>query len=74
LHQVTAPTLLIVGGRDVPVIEMNKTAYDELHCVKEMKVVSGATHLFEEPEKLLEVADLAIIWYKKHLINKKEYH
>jgi pimeloyl-ACP methyl ester carboxylesterase len=74
LHQVTAPTLLIVGGRDVPVIEMNKTAYDELHCVKEMKVVSGATHLFEEPEKLLEVSDLAIIWYKKHLINKKEYH
>lgn len=74
LHQVTAPTLLIVGGRDMPVIEMNKTAYDELHCTKEMKVVTGATHLFEEPEKLSEVADLAISWYKKHLATEKEYH
>lgn len=74
LHQVTAPTLLIVGGRDMPVIEMNKTAYDELHCTKEMKVVTGATHLFEEPGKLSEVADLAIGWYKKHLATEKEYH
>ncbi|CAM2910822.1 dienelactone hydrolase family protein [Flavobacterium frigoris] len=74
LHQVTAPTLLIVGGRDMPVIEMNKTAYDELHCTKEMKVVPGATHLFEEPGKLSEVSDLAISWYKKHLATEKEYH
>tara|TARA_R110002124_G_C8824671_1_gene504256 strand:+ start:359 stop:1018 length:660 start_codon:yes stop_codon:yes gene_type:complete len=74
LHQVTAPTLLIVGGDDMPVIEINKTAYDELHCTKEMKVVTGATHLFEEPGKLSEVADLAITWYKKHLVHKKEYH
>jgi dienelactone hydrolase len=68
LHQVTAPTLLLVGGMDVPVIEMNKTAFDELHCEKEMKIVPGATHLFEEPGKLLEVADLAINWYKRHLV------
>jgi pimeloyl-ACP methyl ester carboxylesterase len=73
LNQVTAPTLLIVGGNDMPVIEMNKTAYDELHCTKEMKVVTGATHLFEEPGKLSEVADLAIT-YKKHLVHKKEYY
>jgi pimeloyl-ACP methyl ester carboxylesterase len=49
LDQVTAPTLLIVGGMDMPVIEMNKTAYDELHCIKEMKIITGASHLFEEP-------------------------
>ncbi|PKH68110.1 hydrolase [Flavobacterium sp. ALD4] len=74
LHQVTAPTLLIVGGMDMLVIEMNKTAYDELHCIKEMKIITGASHLFEEPGKLSEVADFAITWYKKHLVNKKEYH
>jgi predicted dienelactone hydrolase len=45
LHQVTAPTLLLVGGMDVPVIGMNKMAFDELHSVKEMKIVPGATHL-----------------------------
>lgn len=74
LHQVTAPTLLIVGGMDVSAIKMNKRAYDELRCPKEMKIVSGATHLFEEPEKLMEVADLAINWYTTHLVSKKEYH
>jgi dienelactone hydrolase len=74
LHQVTAPTLLIVGGMDVSVIKMNKRAYDELRCPKEIKIVSGATHLFEEPEKLMEVADLATNWYTTHLVSKKEYH
>lgn len=71
LRQVTAPTLLIVGGMDVPVIGMNKMAYDELRSVKEMKIVPGATHLFEEPGKLLEVANLAIAWYKRHLVIKE---
>lgn len=69
LHLVTAPTLLIVGGDDVPVIGMNKLAYDALVCPKEMKIIPGATHLFEEPGKLLEVSELAIEWYKKHLVN-----
>lgn len=68
LPQVTAPTLLIVGGLDVPVITMNKMAYDQLESTKDMKIVEGATHLFEEPGKLLEVADLAINWYKKYLM------
>ena len=72
LPQVTAPTLLIVGGLDVPVIGMNKMAFDELESVKEMKIIPGATHLFEEPGKLLEIAELAIVWYKRHLINKEE--
>ncbi|MNF37491.1 putative phosphoribosyl transferase [compost metagenome] len=67
LPMVSAPTLLIVGGLDVPVIGMNKMAYDELQSVKEMKIIPGATHLFEEPGKLQEVAELAIEWYKKYL-------
>src|SRR3970040_2379351 len=71
LRQVAAPTLLIVGGMDVPVIGMNKMAFDELRSVKEMKIVPGATHLFEEPGKLLEVANLAISWYKRHLVIKE---
>lgn len=71
LHLVTAPTLLIVGGMDVPVIRMNKMAFDELRCIKEMKIVPGATHLFEEPGKLQEVAELAIIWYKRYLVKKE---
>lgn len=67
LPQVTAPTLLIVGSLDTPVITMNKMAYDTLKAPKEMKIVEAATHLFEEPGKLQEVADFAIDWYKKHL-------
>ncbi len=68
LPLVTAPTLLIVGGLDVPVIGMNKLAFDELERIKEMKIIPGATHLFEEAGKLLEVSDLAIDWYQKYLI------
>ena len=72
LPMVTAPTLLIVGGLDVPVIGMNKMAFDELQSVKEMKIIPGATHLFEESGKLLEVADLAIAWYKRYLTKKDD--
>ena len=46
------PTLLIVGGHDEPVIEMNQAAYDRLTCEKELIIVPGATHLFEEPDTL----------------------
>jgi len=67
IHLVTAPTLLIVGQRDVSVIEMNKKAFDHLISEKEMKIIPGATHLFEEPGKLIEVADLAILWYNNYL-------
>lgn len=74
LNQVKAPTLLIVGGMDIPIIEMNKFAFDELQSVKEMKIIPGATHLFEEPGKLHEVATSAISWYKRHLVKKEEYH
>ena len=67
LINVKAPTLLIVGGRDGPVIKMNQEAYEQLRCVKELKIIPGATHLFEEPGKLEEVARLAAKWFLNHL-------
>lgn len=67
LHHVKAPTLLIVGSLDGPVIRMNEDAYAQLRCVKELKIIPGATHLFEEPGKLEEVANLAAKWFLKHL-------
>jgi putative phosphoribosyl transferase len=67
LSRVKAPTLLIVGGLDVPVIRMNEEAYVQLRCQKELKIVAGATHLFEEPGKLDEVANLAAEWFLTHL-------
>jgi putative phosphoribosyl transferase len=72
LPMVTAPTLLIVGQMDVPVIKMNKLAFDQLNSIKEMKIIPGATHLFEEPGKLMEVADMAIDWYKEYLVKKED--
>ena len=67
LRRVNAPTLLIVGGLDSPVIELNHEAYLKLNCEKELKIVEGATHLFEEPGTLEEVADLAANWFREHL-------
>lgn len=68
LSKVSAPTLLIVGGLDQGVIELNQAAFETLTCAKEMKIVPGATHLFEEPGKLESVALLAGKWFDKHLI------
>src|SRR6266516_5226672 len=59
LRRVKAPTLLIVGGLDYPVIEMNQEAYDLIHAPKHLEIVPGATHLFEEPGTLEVVARLA---------------
>ena len=67
LQKVTAPTLFIVGGLDITVIHLNKQAYKELKAKKELKIIQGATHLFEEPGKLLEAAEAAIEWFKKNL-------
>jgi putative phosphoribosyl transferase len=67
LPQVRAPTLLIVGGDDVPVIELNRAAFEQLRCEKELVIVPGATHLFEEPGALDEVARLARDWFERHL-------
>ena len=67
LHKVKAPTLLIVGGDDAGVIELNEQAYAELGCEKRLEIVPGATHLFEEPGTLEEVARLAAQWFTRHL-------
>jgi dienelactone hydrolase len=67
LPEVKAPTLLIVGGEDTPVIELNEQAYARLRCPKELRIISGATHLFEEPGTLEQVAQLAAEWFGKHL-------
>src|SRR5438094_292277 len=63
LRGVRAPTLLIGGGNDVPVIDMNREAYDELATEKELVLVPAATHLFEEPGALEAVARLARDWF-----------
>jgi dienelactone hydrolase len=68
LPKVKSPTLLIVGGLDYPVIRMNEDAYSQLRCEKELKIVPGATHLFEEPGTLEEVAKLAAAWFQRHLV------
>lgn len=67
LPLVKAPTLLIVGGLDYPVIEMNRQAYARLRCQKEIEIVPGATHLFEESGTLDQVAHLAAEWFQTHL-------
>jgi putative phosphoribosyl transferase len=67
LPAVQAPTLLIVGGRDTPVIRMNEEALAQLRCPKELVIVPGATHLFEEPGTLEEVARLARDWFRRYL-------
>jgi putative phosphoribosyl transferase len=67
LHAVRAPTLLIVGGRDEAVLEMNRDSASRLSCEHSIEVVPGATHLFEEPGALEVVADLAARWFLEHL-------
>jgi putative phosphoribosyl transferase len=67
LARVVAPTLLIVGGRDAPVIELNRAALDALGQRARLEIVDGATHLFEEPGALEEVARLARDWFLTHL-------
>jgi dienelactone hydrolase len=64
---VTAPTLLVVGGWDDAVMRLNSIAYDQLRCVRDLAVVENATHLFEEPGKLDEVAGLAADWFAEYL-------
>jgi len=67
LPYVQAPTLLIVGGNDVPVIGMNEGALAQLRCPKELVIIPGATHLFEEPGTLERVAELARDWFLRYL-------
>ena len=67
LEKISAPTLFIVGGNDEIVIELNSEAYNNLKCDKKFEIVKGATHLFEEPGTLEQVAILAEQWFDKYL-------
>lgn len=67
LPHVKAPTLLIVGGYDTPVIAMNEDALAQLHSVKRLEIIPRATHLFEEPGKLAAVAQLASEWFTHYI-------
>lgn len=67
LPRVRAPTLLIVGGNDEVVVDLNRHAYARLSAVKKLEIVHGATHLFEEPGTLNRVARLAADWFKRYL-------
>jgi putative phosphoribosyl transferase len=67
LAAVTAPTLLIVGGADHGVIELNQQAYQQLRCPKDMVIIPGATHLFEERGALEQVSDAAATWFTRHM-------
>jgi putative phosphoribosyl transferase len=67
LPKVQAPTLLIVGGNDDVVIELNKMARDQMRCEVKLEIIPGATHLFEEPGALEKVAKLASDWFAKHI-------
>ena len=67
LPRVEAPTLLIVGGNDTQVIHLNEAAMRQLHSASKLAIVPGATHLFEEPGTLEQVAQLAATWFQKYL-------
>jgi putative phosphoribosyl transferase len=67
LPSVTAPTLLIVGGHDDVVLDLNRSAFGRLSCPKRLEVIAGATHLFEEPGTLERVAQLAADWFTLYL-------
>jgi len=67
LNKVIAPTLIIVGGNDFGVLELNEKAFERLNCEKKLEIVPRATHLFEEPGTLEEVSRLAKGWFLKYL-------
>jgi len=67
LPKVQAPTLLVVGGNDDVVIELNEMARDQMRCEVTLEIVPGATHLFEEPGALEKVAKFASDWFVNHV-------
>ena len=70
--RIAAPTLLIVGGLDHAVLDLNRAAYAAMRCTKDLVVVDGAGHLFEEPGTLDEVTALATEWFRRHLVGPEE--
>ena len=69
LEALTAPTLLIVGGLDTVVINLSRDAFKRLRCVKRLKIVPRAGHLFEEPGALEQVSQLAKEWFERYLLS-----
>ncbi len=67
IDRVQSPTLLLVGRKDVQTLELNQLVYERLSCEKELSVIPGATHLFEEPGTLEDVARQATGWCRKYL-------
>ena len=72
LTKVRCPTLLLVGGRDEQVLELNRAAYTYLPCTKELLIIPGATHLFEEAGALEQVAHEAANWFTRHLTTHQQ--
>ena len=73
LHKVKSPALLIVGSLDTDVLHLNRLAYQQLGGIKKLEIIDGASHLFEEPGKLEEVAEIATTWFEKYLLPVKRY-
>jgi len=72
LAHVSAATLLVVGGEDQQVIELNRAAAARMHCAPQLQIIPGASHLFEEPGTLDAVVDLAIDWFRRHLGHRRQ--
>jgi alpha-beta hydrolase superfamily lysophospholipase len=73
LQVVSSPTLLLVGSADEVVVQLNEQAFAQLQCEKEMKLIPGATHLFEEPGALDQVAELAAQWFMDHMRERRDF-
>lgn len=67
LEKLVTPTLIIVGSLDTDVLALNKKSFENMHCIKKMKIIQGASHLFEEPGKLELVAALSTSWFEQYL-------
>jgi putative phosphoribosyl transferase len=74
LGRVHAPTLLIVGGADPGAMALNEAAWDQLHCLKSLDIVAGATHLFDEPHGLEIATERAAAWFTRHLVKPQRVH
>ncbi len=74
LEEVKAPVLLIVGSLDRDVLKLNQYAFDHMRCQKDLVIINGATHLFEEPGTLEQAADAACLWFEKYLLKKHLKH